>query len=81
MAHLCGRVKLGNKTRYHLVGGTGTVRRTLAKEILGTLSRAGWEGGFGKMARVAWREGIGIITREHFVCGFENVGDRVRRMD
>jgi hypothetical protein len=42
MALLCGWVGLGNKTRHHLVGGFGTVRRTSAKEVLGTISRAGW---------------------------------------
>jgi hypothetical protein len=40
------------------------------KEVLGTLSRAGWEGGSGKMARVGGRIGLSTITRYHLVGVF-----------
>jgi hypothetical protein len=40
MALMGGCVGLGTITRYILVGGFGTVRRTRAKEGLGTISRA-----------------------------------------
>jgi hypothetical protein len=47
MASLGGRIGLSTITRYHLVGVFGTVRRTRAKKGIGTISRAGREGGSG----------------------------------
>jgi hypothetical protein len=49
--------------------------------MLGTLSRAGGEGGEGKMARVCERLGLGVLTKDHFVCRFGIGADRVRRKD
>jgi hypothetical protein len=68
-----GRIGLRTRTRYHLVGGFGTVSRRV-KKALGTLSRAGWEGGSGKMARVCGRVGLGTIINDNFVCQLGNVG-------
>jgi hypothetical protein len=51
------------------------------KDVLQSLSSAGWEGGPGKMARVGRRVGLGNIARDHFVCGLGMWTDRVRRMD
>jgi hypothetical protein len=67
MALVGGSEGLGTITRYHLVGGFGTVRCNRPKEGLGTTSRAGGEGGSGNMARVGGREGVGILTRDHFL--------------
>jgi hypothetical protein len=48
-------------------------------EELGSLSRAGREGGSGKMARVCGRVGLGTITMAHFIVDLEMWADRVRR--
>jgi hypothetical protein len=44
------------------------------KEGLGTTSQSGLEGGSGKISSVVGRGGIGILTMNHFICGFGNVG-------
>jgi hypothetical protein len=36
-------------------------------------------GGIGNMARVGGREGKGIITRDHFVWGYANVGRSIAK--
>jgi hypothetical protein len=59
---------------YHLLGRFGTVRRKRAEEGLGIISLAGRLRVSGKVSRVGGRECIGIITRDHFVWGFGNVG-------
>jgi hypothetical protein len=52
MARVSGREGIGIITSDHFVWGFGNVRRSNAREGLGTISRAVWEGGSGKIARV-----------------------------
>jgi hypothetical protein len=80
MSRVGGRAELGIISTAVWEGGMLTVGGSRVKEALGTLPRAGCEGGSAKMARVGGRVEVGAIRTISFV----DLGiwaDRLRRRD